>query len=444
MLDADDQFHEGHLDLFAATGQYTIQYFSVDLAGNVEPVETASTVIRVDKTLPTNSFSLASASGAFWSGSRLFYKSNAAGSFTLTNTVTDADSGALSATFPAIATTGWTHNAETVNSPAGGPFTSSLYLVDGGRGRPGHGRTNVHEQRRRRQYVGSTALTFAGRHHRSDGRRPQRERRRQASAVGSTSSTLAATWFRSPAPTTSRPRRPAPPAWRPRCSPSSRRSLANAGLRQAPGSGGPVRDAHDRHRNSATSPTWTPGSCYVFTLTGGKPIRSATPCEHQHPRSLCRCSWRHQRPITSAANGGPTVGKPEAGDTIEASPSTPRSTSEHRCPGDGVDHVLCNNVAGCSASTHTLITINGLSSTTGFDISNAFEASGFTQTVAGTFTLSADHLTVTFTITGTPDANAKKVTTTAKIVFVPNPALADLAGDAAAGSYTMPTAITWF
>ena len=117
----------------------------------MEPVETASTVIRVDKTLPTNSFSLASASGAFWSGSRLFYKSNAAGSFTLTNTVTDADSGPASATFPAIATTGWTHNAETVNSPGRRPLHLEPLLVDGGRGRPGHGRTNVHEQRRGRQ-----------------------------------------------------------------------------------------------------------------------------------------------------------------------------------------------------------------------------------------------------------------------------------------------------
>jgi len=73
--------------------------------------------------------------------------------------------------------------------------------------------------------------------------------------------------------------------------------------------------------------------------------------------------------------------------------------------------------------------------------SGAFMA---TQTIAGTFTLSPDDLTVTFTITGTPDGNAKKSTATAKIIFVPSPALADLAGDAAAGSYTMPTAITWF
>ena len=77
----------------SATGQYTIQYFSVDNAGNVEPVETAAAVIRVDKVVPTNSLSLASASGAFLIGTRLYYKSNAAGSFTLTNTVTDADSG---------------------------------------------------------------------------------------------------------------------------------------------------------------------------------------------------------------------------------------------------------------------------------------------------------------------------------------------------------------
>ena len=143
----------------------------------------------------------------------------------------------------------------------------------------------------------------------------------------------------------------------------------------------------------------------------------------------------------TSANGGATVGKPEAGDTISVTFNTPLDPSTVPATGS---ITLCSNVAGCSASTHTLITINGLSSTAGFDIANSYETSGFTQTVAGTFTLSADHLTVTFTITGTPDANAKKGTTTAKIVFVPNPALADLAGDAAAGSYTMPTAITWF
>ena len=47
----------------SATGQYTIQYFSVDNAGNVEPVETAAAVIRVDKVVPTSSLSLGSASG---------------------------------------------------------------------------------------------------------------------------------------------------------------------------------------------------------------------------------------------------------------------------------------------------------------------------------------------------------------------------------------------
>jgi hypothetical protein len=107
------------------TGVYTIKYFSVDNAGNQEPVKTASTQIRIDKAAPTSSLALGSATGAYLSGSTLYYKGNTSGSFTFVNTVTDADSGPASTTFPAISTTGWTHNAETVGGAS--PYTSSAY-----------------------------------------------------------------------------------------------------------------------------------------------------------------------------------------------------------------------------------------------------------------------------------------------------------------------------
>src|SRR5439155_12076731 len=89
-----------------ATGVYTIKYFSVDIAGNQEAGKTASTQIRIDKVLPTNSLALGTTTGAYLSGSTLFYKGNAAGSFTLVDAVSDTDSGPGSTTFPAIATTG--------------------------------------------------------------------------------------------------------------------------------------------------------------------------------------------------------------------------------------------------------------------------------------------------------------------------------------------------
>jgi hypothetical protein len=98
-----------------------------DVAGNTADSNIVATTI--DNTVPTASLILASANGALLanvSGLRLFYKGNAAGSFTLSDTVSDAGSGPQSATFPAIATAGWTHNAETVT--AGNPtFISSAF-----------------------------------------------------------------------------------------------------------------------------------------------------------------------------------------------------------------------------------------------------------------------------------------------------------------------------
>ena len=115
--------------LLSATGIYTIKYFSVDNAGNSEGVKPAGTQIRIDTVLPTNSLALATSPvpvGAFLSGTNLYFKSNAVGSFKLVNTVTDTDSGPASATFPLVSATNWIHAAETV-SGGSGPYTSSMY-----------------------------------------------------------------------------------------------------------------------------------------------------------------------------------------------------------------------------------------------------------------------------------------------------------------------------
>ena len=97
--------------------------------------------ILIDTSAPTNSLTLAASPApvrAFMSAPNgtLYYKSNAAGSFTLVNTVTDGGSGPASATFPQVTTASWTHPAESVSSPPGGPFVSSTYSWASGAAAP--------------------------------------------------------------------------------------------------------------------------------------------------------------------------------------------------------------------------------------------------------------------------------------------------------------------
>jgi hypothetical protein len=111
-------------------GTHTISFHATDNAGNVESPNGTATV-KIDTTGPVQSLSLASASGAYASGSTVFWKSNTTGSFKVADVVTDSASGPASAAYPAIATTGWTHNAETVTTGSGSApaitYTSSLY-----------------------------------------------------------------------------------------------------------------------------------------------------------------------------------------------------------------------------------------------------------------------------------------------------------------------------
>lgn len=81
----------------------------------------------------TQALSLASgATNAHLAGTTLYYRGNAAGSFRVVDTVTAvAPRTPVSASFPAISATGWTHEAETVTSGTGSAptiaYTSSSY-----------------------------------------------------------------------------------------------------------------------------------------------------------------------------------------------------------------------------------------------------------------------------------------------------------------------------
>jgi len=89
-----------------------------------------STTVRVDTAAPGSSLVLSSVSGgAFRSGSTVFYRGVDAGSFRLTDTVTDPGSGPASSQTAALSgtSTGWDHTAATVSSPTGGPYVSNAF-----------------------------------------------------------------------------------------------------------------------------------------------------------------------------------------------------------------------------------------------------------------------------------------------------------------------------
>jgi hypothetical protein len=105
---------------------YKFRYLISDNVGN-QATYTGANVDKVDMVAPTNTLGLASAVNASLAGTNLYYRGNVSGSFSLLDTVADSASGPASATFPAISTTGWTHNVETVTTPAGGPYGSTAF-----------------------------------------------------------------------------------------------------------------------------------------------------------------------------------------------------------------------------------------------------------------------------------------------------------------------------
>src|SRR5262249_8685889 len=95
--------------------------------------------VLVDTVAPSDTVTLNSVTGGvFKSGTTIYYKGNAAGSFKLQDAVSDAASAPKSATFGALSGgTGFsTHNSETVNTPAGGPFVSSAISWTSASGAP--------------------------------------------------------------------------------------------------------------------------------------------------------------------------------------------------------------------------------------------------------------------------------------------------------------------
>jgi hypothetical protein len=98
---------------------------AVDGAGLSQANVAAFSIVKA-ATATTHVLSLTAATGAYLSGSTLYYKPTVSGSFKLVDAFS-ASAGAASDTFPAVGVSGWTHNSETVSTPSGGPYTSSTF-----------------------------------------------------------------------------------------------------------------------------------------------------------------------------------------------------------------------------------------------------------------------------------------------------------------------------
>lgn len=108
-------------------GTTTISFFATDNADNVESTRTVT--IKLDKTGPSNVLSLTGATGSasYLSGSTVYYRGSAAGSFRVQNAVIDVLSTPASSTTALTAATGWTHSGSTVSAPTGGPYVSNAF-----------------------------------------------------------------------------------------------------------------------------------------------------------------------------------------------------------------------------------------------------------------------------------------------------------------------------
>lgn len=117
------------VEQFVPTGAWTYSVTPV-IGTNWRGNESAkSAAVIAESAPPANSLALSGLSGGAWmSGSTIYYRGASAGSFTLTNGVTDAYSGpASSTTALGGITAGWSHTPSTVSAPSGGPYVSNPF-----------------------------------------------------------------------------------------------------------------------------------------------------------------------------------------------------------------------------------------------------------------------------------------------------------------------------
>jgi hypothetical protein len=385
----------GNLPAITGEGTTTITYTAADAAGNTT---TQTQTVKLDTTAPANALSLSAASGAYLSGTTLYYRGNASGSFTLSDAVTDAGSGPASAGFPAIGTTGWTHSAQTVSTPAGGPYASSFSWTANPSNPAAYTVTGADAAGN----VRATAITFT-----SDTAAP---------SGGSVSY------------------------------PNGVVLSSGVTLTLADGSdsgSGVNTGAEQLQRASATYDGTSCGTFGSFTTVATHPSLSYT-----DTGVSTKSCYKYQYVVSdnvgnsatytstnvvkigqgvlssaSSADGGGTAGRMQAGDTITLTFSEPLTPSS-------VPGTVTVSIQRSGSST---LTINGLIQSAG--ISNTYlTGNNASASATGSVALSADHRTITITlgaVTGTGAAAG-----TGSVAVSPATSLTDASGNAVDGTTT--------
>jgi hypothetical protein len=393
-IDGGSQQTYGASVAIATQGDHTVTYWSVDEAGNEESPHN-TTHIKIDSVAPASALSIGAANRALLSGSTLYFNGGSSGSFTLTNTATDATSGPASATFPLVSATNWTHAAQTVSTPSGGPFTSSTYSWTSGAATPTGAQATFTSTDNAGNTGAPTTLTFV-----SDTAPPSAGALSvngvAASAAGSTSQTTSTAF-----------------AIGSRADYAEAQSSSQSGLASSTltiqsetltantcgsaGSGGPYTSATTV--TGTSNPSIETGFCYLYTLTGtdnvgnAAAIKTTVKVDATGPSS--------PSVALSAASGSTFV----SGTTVYINPQTGK-TGSFKATGSstdaqtGVTTITLPSLAGFSEGGGTL----GSPFETNYKWSGAVGASG-AQSVTATnaFGLSTTNASA-FTVT--PDTTA--------------------------------------
>jgi hypothetical protein len=118
------------VDAPPASGSYSYRVVATHATWTATSNVPAPVSVTLDTIAPANAISLSGVTGgAFKDASTVYYRGAAAGSFTLTNAVSDSGSGPASSQTAALTgtSTGWSHSPSTVSSPAGGPYVSNAF-----------------------------------------------------------------------------------------------------------------------------------------------------------------------------------------------------------------------------------------------------------------------------------------------------------------------------